>query len=131
MHRRSPGPSAALLALEARAWLEFASLIPALPLLRLRRAATAIRCSCSPAGSPSDRSTQALRWFLRDRGYHAHGWRLGRNHGPSSEIVSGMAERLAAAAPPARPPRVARRLEPRRHLRARALPPRFPTDVRR
>ena len=89
------GPSAGLLALEARAWLEFASLLPALPILQAAPRGDGHPVLVLPGWLASDRSTQALRWFLRDRGYHAHGWRLGRNHGPSSEIVSVLAERLA------------------------------------
>jgi predicted alpha/beta hydrolase family esterase len=123
------GPSLALLALEARAWLEFASLVPALPLLRAAPRGDGHPVLVLPGWLASDRSTQALRWFLRDRGYHTHGWRLGRNDGPSSEIVSGMAARLAALR--------------RRHDRpvslvgwslggvyARELSRRFPADVR-
>ena len=89
-----PGPSAGLMALEARAWLEFASLVPALPILQTAPSGDGHPVLVLPGWLASDRSTQALRWFLRRRGYHAHGWRLGRNHGPTSEIVSGMAERL-------------------------------------
>jgi pimeloyl-ACP methyl ester carboxylesterase len=90
------GPSAALLALEARAWLEFASLIPALPVLQAAPRGDGHPVLVLPGWLASDTSTRALRWFLRDRGYHAHGWRLGRNHGPTSEIVSGLAARLGA-----------------------------------
>ena len=89
------GPSAALLALEARAWLEFASLIPALPVLQAAPTGDGHPVLVLPGWLASDTSTRALRWFLRDRGYHAHGWRLGRNHGPTSEIVTGLAARLA------------------------------------
>ena len=123
------GPSPALLALEARAWLEFASLIPAFPLLRAAPRGDGHPVLVLPGWLASDRSTQALRWFLRDRGYHTHGWRLGRNHGPSSAIVAGMAERLAGLR--------------RRHGRpvslvgwslggvyARELSRRYPADVR-
>jgi len=88
------GPSAGLMALEARAWLEFASLVPALPILQAAPSGDGHPVLVLPGWLASDRSTQALRWFLRRRGYHAHGWRLGRNHGPTAEIVSGMAERL-------------------------------------
>ena len=91
-----PGPSAALLALEGRAWLEFASLIPTLPVLQAAPRGDGHPVLVLPGWLASDRSTQALRWFLRDRGYHAHGWRLGRNDGPSPEIVSGLAARLDA-----------------------------------
>jgi pimeloyl-ACP methyl ester carboxylesterase len=37
-----------------------------------------------------DRSTAPLRWFLTGRGYRAMPWRLGRNLGPTDEIIDGM-----------------------------------------
>jgi pimeloyl-ACP methyl ester carboxylesterase len=47
-----------------------------------------------PGWLAGDASTRALRWFVRDRGYHAHAWRLGMNRGPTSEVVAGLTERL-------------------------------------
>jgi pimeloyl-ACP methyl ester carboxylesterase len=49
-----------------------------------------------PGWLAGDTSTRALRWFLRDRGYHAHAWRLGRNRGPTPEAIAGMIARLQA-----------------------------------
>ena len=46
----------------------------------------------------SDRSTVPLRRFLRRQGYHVHGWRLGRNIGPTPQTVRGMRDRLASLA---------------------------------
>jgi pimeloyl-ACP methyl ester carboxylesterase len=43
-----------------------------------------------PGLGAGDRSTTPLRWFLRDRGYFVHGWRLGTNLGPTDEITRGM-----------------------------------------
>lgn len=37
-----------------------------------------------------------MRWFLRDRGYFTHGWRLGRNLGPTDRMIEGMRERVQA-----------------------------------
>jgi alpha-beta hydrolase superfamily lysophospholipase len=48
-----------------------------------------------PGFMASDFSTRTLRRFLAERGYAAHGWKLGRNTGPSERVVSGLAERLA------------------------------------
>ncbi len=42
----------------------------------------------------SDSSTRLMRRFLRSLGYHVHGWRLGRNVGPTREAVEGMGARL-------------------------------------
>jgi pimeloyl-ACP methyl ester carboxylesterase len=41
-----------------------------------------------------DASTATLRFFLRSLGYEVDGWHLGRNLGPTPEIMSGMAQRL-------------------------------------
>lgn len=37
-----------------------------------------------------DRSTRPLRTMLRRLGYRVHGWRLGRNIGPTATCVDGM-----------------------------------------
>jgi hypothetical protein len=87
-------PSPALLALEGRAWIEFAALLATWPILTRAPRGDGHPVLILPGWLASDVSTRALRWYLRDRGYHAHGWRLGRNHGPSSETVTGLATRL-------------------------------------
>ncbi len=95
-HESIDPPSPLLLALEGRAWLEFASLLPALPLLGRAARGDGHPVMVFPGWLAGDGSTRAMRWFLRDRGYHAHAWRLGVNHGPSPEAVAGMTERLHA-----------------------------------
>jgi pimeloyl-ACP methyl ester carboxylesterase len=47
-----------------------------------------------PGFTGTDRSTQPLRQFLRDRDFHVHAWRLGANTGPHRHIVDGMRRRL-------------------------------------
>src|SRR5262249_26217621 len=89
-------PSAALLLLEARVWLEFAALLPALPWLSRAPLGDGHPVLVLPGWLASDVSTRALRRFLRTRGYEAHGWGLGRNVGPTPEVVAGLARRLAA-----------------------------------
>jgi len=89
-------PSRALLALEGRAWLEFAALFPALPVLARAPRGDGHPVLVLPGWLASDRSTWALRRFLRDRGYWVHGWRLGRNLGPSADTVAGLGRRFAA-----------------------------------
>ena len=91
-----PPPSPALLALEGRAWFEFAALLPAMPLLGRAPVGDGHPVLVLPGWLASDRSTQALRWFLRDRGYQVHGWKLGRNYGPSGALRTVLAERFAA-----------------------------------
>jgi hypothetical protein len=93
-HEPIAPPSPVLLPLEARAWLEFAALLPALPLLNRAPAGDGHPVLALPGWLANDSSTRALRWFLRARGYHAHGWRLGRNHGPSPATVDGLVARL-------------------------------------
>src|SRR6476659_1813695 len=48
-----------------------------------------------PGFAGSDRSTAPLRAVLRNLGYDARGWALGRNEGPRPEVLEGMARRLA------------------------------------
>jgi pimeloyl-ACP methyl ester carboxylesterase len=87
-------PSPLLLTLEARAWLELAALVPALPALASAPSGDGHPVLVLPGFLADDRSTRALRWFLRDRGYHAHAWRLGRNVGPTAGTVQGLVARL-------------------------------------
>ena len=91
-----PPPSPLLLALEVRAWFEFAALLPALPALAYAPRGDGHPVLVLPGFLADDRSTRALRWFLRDRGYYVHAWRLGRNTGPAPGTVSGLVARLAA-----------------------------------
>ena len=93
-HEPIAPPSPLLLALEGRAWLEFASLVPALPLLGRAPRGDGHPVLVMPGWLAGDGSTRALRWFLRDRGYHVHAWRLGVNRGPTPELIAGMTERL-------------------------------------
>jgi pimeloyl-ACP methyl ester carboxylesterase len=48
-----------------------------------------------PGLGAGDASTRVLRRVLRHRGYRAHGWHLGRNLGPTAEVVEGVPARLA------------------------------------
>src|ERR1700756_5562315 len=47
-----------------------------------------------PGLMAGDDSTWPLRRILRRLGYRAHGWRLGRNLGPTPTAVTGMRDRL-------------------------------------
>jgi pimeloyl-ACP methyl ester carboxylesterase len=88
-------PPRGLLLLEGRALLELAALLPAYPFLRRAPKGDGHPVLVLPGFMASDFSTRTLRRFLRERGYGAHGWKLGRNTGPSDRVVSGLAERLA------------------------------------
>src|SRR5829696_9235784 len=89
-------PTLGRILLESRAVLELGAF-----------AATALQLAPKGDGHPvlvlpglaaTDESTRPLRWFLRTRGYHTHGWRLGRNTGPSTRIRSGLGDRVRAIA---------------------------------
>ena len=47
-----------------------------------------------PGFTADDASTRPMRRFLRSLGYHVHGWRLGRNVGPTGTIVNGLRTRF-------------------------------------
>jgi pimeloyl-ACP methyl ester carboxylesterase len=87
-------PARHLLLLEGRALLELAALLPAYPFLRRAPHGDAHPVLLFPGFMATDFSTRALRRFLRGLGYRAHGWNLGRNLGPSTELAVRMAERL-------------------------------------
>lgn len=87
-------PGLGLLLLEGRAVLEMAALPVAYPLLRRAPRGDGHPVLVLPAFMASDLSTRALRGFLRDRGYAVHGWKLGRNAGPTPETVTALTQRL-------------------------------------
>ncbi|MBX3025496.1 alpha/beta hydrolase [bacterium] len=89
-----PAPSRRLLLLEGRALLELAALLPAYPVLRRAPAGDGHAVLVLPGLMASDFSTRALRRFLRDKGYQAHGWKQGRNLGPSEALIAAMVQRL-------------------------------------
>src|SRR5215470_8394526 len=87
-------PKARLLPLEGRALFELAALLPAYPFLRWAPRGDGHPVLVLPGFMASDFSTRTLRRFLRDKGYAAHGWKLGRNLGPNAATITAMAERL-------------------------------------
>lgn len=87
-------PPLGFLFLESRAVLEFAALLPTYPLLRRAPRGDGHPVLVLPAFMTSDTGTRVLRGFLRDRGYAVHGWKLGRNTGPSPETVAGIGRRF-------------------------------------
>ena len=92
-------PSTALLALELpRAASGVMALGPTLPLLRRAPKGDGHPVLVLPGFIANDTSTRILRWFVRDRGYFVHAWRLGRNLGPRPETVTGLRERVRAVA---------------------------------
>jgi pimeloyl-ACP methyl ester carboxylesterase len=93
-HESIRRPGLGLLLLEGRAVLEMAALLVAYPLLRRAPRGDGHPVLVLPAFMTSDFSTRVLRSFLRDHGYAAHGWKLGRNTGPAAETVAALVQRL-------------------------------------
>lgn len=90
-----PGPH--LLLLEARAIAELATALWISPLLRLAPTGDGHPVLVLPGLLASDRSTWLLRAFLRQRGYRAHGWKLGSNTGQQG-LENPLKARLAQLA---------------------------------
>lgn len=87
-------PSALLLALEGRAWLEWGSLALAWRWLNKAPGGDGHPVLVLPGLVAGDTSTWALRKFLGQRGYAASPWELGLNYGPRREIVRGLVQRV-------------------------------------
>ena len=91
----SAAPSKALLLLELRAFWELGAFFAMAPLSRLAPAGDGHPVLVLPGLAADDVSTRPLRAFLRDRGYRAHGWKLGRNAGPRPGVEAALQRRLA------------------------------------
>src|SRR5262249_24047044 len=89
-----PPPNARLLLLEGRALFELGALLPAYPFLRRAPSGDGHPVLVLPGFMAGDFSTRTLRRFLRDKGYMAHGWKLGRNRGPSAALMAAMVARV-------------------------------------
>lgn len=92
--RRGAPPWPLSLTDPARAAVEFGLLVGALPLRRAVPTGDGHPVLVLPGLLAGDGSTLVLRRILRRLGYRVHGWRLGRNIGPTAEAVAGMGERL-------------------------------------
>jgi len=90
----SPPPSWLFVTDPARAMAEFGLLVAALPLRQLLPVGDEQPVLVLPGLLADDDSTWALRRMLRDLGYRVHGWRLGRNLGPTAATVTGLQNRL-------------------------------------
>jgi pimeloyl-ACP methyl ester carboxylesterase len=93
--RRSGAPPLSLSVTDpARAVVEFGLLLTSLPLRRALPTGDGHPVLVLPGLLADDVSTLALRRILRGLGYRVHGWRLGRNIGPTPQAVTGMGDRL-------------------------------------
>ncbi len=70
--------------------------VAAQPILRTAPAGDGHPVLVLPGLYGDDLSTLLLRRYLRGKGYWTHGWRLGRNIGPTPEVVEGLGQRLDA-----------------------------------
>ncbi len=91
-------PTLGRVLLESRAVLELGAFAATVPALQLAPKGDGHPVLVLPGLAASDESTRPLRWFLRTRGYHTHGWRLGRNTGPTARIRAGLRDRVRAIA---------------------------------
>lgn len=88
-------PSLFWLLLEGRAMGELATTLALRPLLRRLEPGDGHPVLLLPGFLASDFSTRPLRRFLRDLGYWAHRWNLGRNLGVRDDLEDRMSQRLA------------------------------------
>jgi pimeloyl-ACP methyl ester carboxylesterase len=91
---RSEAPNPILRLMESRAVFELGAIAAASPLLRAFGRGDDHPVLILPGFLAGDASTAPLRSILQSQGYWAHGWRLGRNLGPTPDIVDGLVERL-------------------------------------
>lgn len=94
-HAAPKPPSRLLFALELRTFPELGGFVASLPFL----AATAPRGDghpvlVLPGLVTSDRSTVALRSFLKSKNYAVTGWELGRNYGPLPGVERKMLDKV-------------------------------------
>lgn len=69
-------------------------MIASTPLLQRAPRGTGHPVLVLPGLAASDISTRPLRAYLRGQGHHVHGWKQGRNVGPTPEVLQGVALRL-------------------------------------
>jgi pimeloyl-ACP methyl ester carboxylesterase len=80
-------PSAWLLALEGRAFFEWAACVAAWPLLSQAARGDGHPVLVLPGLAASDSSTWPLRKFIEGRGYAVYPWEQGLNRGPREGVV--------------------------------------------
>ena len=88
-------PSGLLQLLEGRALFELGATVSMWPLLSIAAPrGDGHPVLVFPGLVASDLSTRVLRRYLRERGYHVHGWKQGRNLGLRHGVEQAMFERL-------------------------------------
>ena len=89
-------PSALLLALESRAFFEWASYLAAWPLLARAPRGDGHPVLVLPGLTAGDTTTWPLRRFIERCGYAAYPWELGLNFGPREGTVHKLLKRIRA-----------------------------------
>jgi pimeloyl-ACP methyl ester carboxylesterase len=87
-------PSPFLLALEGRAFIEWAACVAAWPLLACAARGDGHPVMVLPGLAVGDTTTLPLRKFIEGRGYASYGWDLGLNYGPRDGIMRKLVARL-------------------------------------
>jgi len=87
-------PRGLLVAMEARAALEVATLLLALPLLRHAPRGDGHPVLLLPGFGAGEGSLEPLRLFLQSRGYHVETWGLGRNRGFSRRVTNAIEKKV-------------------------------------
>jgi len=88
-------PSLALFISEpSRALIDYWAMVATSPVLLRAPRGDGHPVLVMPGFLAEDVSTALLRLYLRTLGYKVHGWRLGRNLGPTPAIMRGIAARL-------------------------------------
>jgi len=87
-------PSPFLLALEGRAFIEWAACVASWPLLSLAPRGDGHPVLVLPGLAVGDTTTLPLRKFIEGRGYATYGWDLGLNYGPRAGIMRKLVARL-------------------------------------
>jgi len=87
-------PSPFLLALEGRAFIEWAACIAAWPLLSCAARGDGHPVLVLPGLAVGDTTTLPLRKFIEGRGYSVYGWDLGLNYGPRDGAMRKLVARL-------------------------------------
>lgn len=90
MNQTGPPPLALLAAEGSRATAELGLYLAARPVLAHAPRGDGHPVLVLPGLGAGDLSTRVLRRYLRTRGYYVHGWRLGRNVGPTQQISDGL-----------------------------------------
>jgi pimeloyl-ACP methyl ester carboxylesterase len=89
-------PGLGLLLAEMRGMFEFNASLLLSPLLMRAPRGDGHPVLVLPGFLGSDLSTAPLRRYLRELGYDAHGWQLGRNTGGLARMRAALSDRLAA-----------------------------------